>query len=122
MGVRRPSKPSVADFAAAFPEFSVDSSDVQGALDTACAIHSFKPLATLYLAAHLLVLASEDQAGPDGGSGEVTSETSVGNKLTQYKAMAETGGEVFFTRTSYGRTFLTLEKRTARHGLSVMVG
>ncbi len=120
----RPSKPSATDFRSAFPEFSAtEDALVTAAINTAYGMHSAKRLATLALTAHLLVVMNEDDISePDGGSGEVTGETSVGNKISQYRVMADSGPEVFFTRTSYGRAFLTLEKRTARRGISAIVG
>ena len=119
----RPSAPGVPDFRAQFPELQTSPDVViANAITTAYAMHSQVRLATLYLAAHLVVLTAEDTGKPDGGSGEITSETSVGGKMVMYMQMAESGREIFYTRTSYGRTFITLERRSARRGMPFLLG
>ena len=80
-------------------------------LGVAREIHSLSTRATLYLAAHLLTL---DQAEPNSevkdNAGVLTSE-GVGPKRAAYLTQAESERDVFFARTKYGRTFLTLERR-----------
>lgn len=94
-----------------FPEFSdVSDSEVERWLETAREIHSLSETATLHLAAHLLALSQEDSGGVDDGAGVVTAE-SIGPKSVSYRTQAESGQDVFFERTRYGRTFLVLERR-----------
>lgn len=118
----RPSKPASSAFTSTFPELSFTADEISNALDRAYEMHSRFPTAVLYLAAHLLVIGEEHTGKPDGGSGEVTAETSVGSKRAEYAAMAESGREAFFTRTSYGRHFLALEKRIAVKGMPFLLG
>jgi len=82
------------------------------------ALHSLRALATLYCAAHLLVI-DDGIEQPDGGHGEVISQK-VGELSTGYMPQSEEGRESFFATSSYGRTFLTLEKRSA-YAMSVRV-
>lgn len=103
---------TLTDFRGEFPELAAqDDAAVEQAIKSAQAIHSLRPLATLYCAAHLLV-ADDGVTQPDGGHGEVTGE-SVGQLSSSYMAQAERGRESFFTTTSYGRRFLVLEQRSA---------
>lgn len=107
-------------FRARFNEFAGTTDEsVELALEEALILHSVVPLATLYAAAHLLKLDADTAAGRDRG-GEV-SEESAGPLKTKYRTQADTGADSFWTSTSYGRRFLTLEKRTPRHALSVYV-
>ena len=105
-----------AGFRGRFSEFvSRTDEDVDAALEFAKHIHTVRPLATLYLAAHALSLAASAQIG-----GEVI-EDQVGAIRSKYMAQAQSGDEVFYTRTEYGRRFLVLEKRTPRVAIGAVV-
>jgi len=110
---------TLAEFREAFPELSARPDDaVVRALQVAQAIHCLRHIATLYCAAHLLVVA-DDIIQPDGGQAEAT-ERGMGQLTTKYQAQAERGRESFFTTSSYGRQFLTLERRSS-YAMSVRV-
>ena len=120
-------KPSITDFRAKFTEFPETlkpNEDVQDALDVAFQLWDLSRLGVLYLAAHILVLDSERYASgtvqPDGGSGLVTSET-IGPQRIDYKTQAENGDDVFYARTSYGRLFLSLKRRTPAYAGSFRI-
>jgi len=103
---------TLAEFRAQFPEFAGRADElVSRVLVTARALHGLRGLATLYCAAHLLEL-DDGTEQPDGGYGEVVSET-VGGLSSRYKPMAEANRQVFFATTTYGRMFLALESRSA---------
>lgn len=113
----------LAGFRARFPEFDAVADDrVILFIDDALEIHAQCEKATLYLAAHLLASAPQEGviASDDGGSGEVSSMSNGGESIS-YKTQANTGAETFFTTTSYGRTFLTMERRCAGRRFSVRV-
>lgn len=96
----------LATFRTLFPELSGTADDVvQRNLDAALDIHDTSARATLYLTAHLSTV-------PVAGDtpGEITSET-IGPKAAAYRPQAESGDESFYTRTEYGRRYLTLAKR-----------
>ena len=112
---------TAAQFKARFPELVTGLSDlnITGYITLACELSAVSKNAILYLAAHLYVLEKEEGAGEiDGGSGEITAET-MGRKIYQYKTMAESGRDVFYTRTMYGRTFLALERRSPKRTLGM---
>lgn len=111
---------TLAEFRTRFPEFSTTGdAQVNRRLAEAQEIHNLRATATYYCCAHLLALdevrtaqqADTDLDKVDDGAGEVQSE-GAGPSQTLYRTMAEEGREVFFTRTDYGREFLTQEKRT----------
>ena len=116
-------------FRAKFPEFTTDNytdAAVARWIATARTIHDRSLEATGFLTAHLLTIANADGvlggspnvAVPDGGAGEVRSET-IGPKTIDYMTQARGDGEAFYTRTSYGRTFLEIERRNPERVLSV---
>ncbi len=110
----------LTEFREQFPEFSASSdAQVERVLAEATEIHNQSKRATLFLAAHLLKL---DQQTSDGVESSPEKESaSAGALSVSYKTQAETGREAFFTSTSYGKRFLTLEKRNARSGIGVLV-
>ena len=106
-----------ASFRTLFPEFdSLSDNMVDAVIRTAKMMQTRNTLAQEWLTAHLLALVNGedgDEAGkPDGGMGEVTSET-IGPLMRQYRTQAGLlgGSDVFFTTTRYGRTFLQVIKR-----------
>ena len=99
-----------------FPEFTPSGfpdAVVDQAIATAYRISDADHESTLWCAAHLLATLESQAARMDGGAGEITSE-STGPRMTSYRTQADTGREVFFSTSPYGRTFLTLEGRSAR--------
>ena len=110
----------LASFRAEFPEFSTTSDDaVNRFLALAKLIHTVREAATLYCTAHLLKLEQSREAG-NVTSAEISSR-GVGPMNASYLTQAETGRESFFTSTSYGKIFLTLEKRSARASIGAFV-
>ena len=110
---------TVSAFQTQFPEFTESAADVQQALDEALLIHSIRALATYFCAAHLLVFDQKVAAGTVPTT-EI-SQRGAGPLSARYLTQAESGKEAFFTSTSYGRRFLTLEKRSARASIGAMV-
>ena len=97
---------TLQDFRETFPELAAMTDDaVQRNIDLAEQIHDINPTCTLYLTAHLLTV---DISGDNPG--EVKGET-IGPKSADYMTQAASGDEAFYTRTEYGRRFLTLERR-----------
>lgn len=113
--------PTAAQFISEFPEIEANEQQVQRVLNLAAEMSVASRNATMYLAAHLLVLELiEQDKQVDGGAGEVVRE-GLGSKSVDYMTMARTNRETFFTRTSYGRQFLILEARSPRYALSISV-
>ena len=110
---------TVSAFRTQFPEFTESDVNVRKALDEALLIHSIRALATYFCAAHLLVFDQKVAAGTVPTT-EI-SQRGAGPLSAQYLTQAESGKEAFFTSTSYGRRFLTLEKRSARASIGAMV-
>lgn len=78
--------------------------------------------AYMFLVTHLLVVfKSEGGFTPDGGSGEVSSESGAGRAVS-YMTLAETNRDTFFSMSYWGRMFLTMEKRSARRTMPIIVG
>ena len=114
--------PTVVEFREQFPEFvAADYPDatVERFIEVAAFIHNVRQIAHLYLTAHLLKLEDGRDAGA-AASSEVQSEGAGPLRVT-YKTQAEDGDEAFYTRTEYGRTFLTMEKRTPRAIIGAVV-
>lgn len=126
-------KATLVTFREQFPEFS-DTLDeeIERALFEAKLIHSFRPLATLYLTAHLLTFASMTDEGTPvtGGTNSVTTsqsrsagpftvtESSTNNSLTQVRDGID---RTIFTSTRYGQQFLTLEARSVEYAIAFRV-
>ena len=119
---------TLATFRTQFPEFTETTyadEVVQRAMDEAETLHSVRPLATLFLTAHLLILNDRRKAGT-GATGEISMER-AGPMQISYVTQAESPGfglgsrEAFYTSTSYGQHFLTLEKRAHRHTIAATV-
>ena len=115
-----------AQFPTAFP--NATDADIDGALAEAELLHSIRELATLYCAAHLLALDTENFDAldnridkPDGGSGIVTAET-IGPRRIEYLSVAGASErDAFFASTTYGRRFLALERRSPRASIGAVV-
>lgn len=111
---------TLTDFRAQFPEFATTADAVvERFLSVAAEMHGIRNTATLYCTAHLLRLEADRAAGTASG-GEVTDER-AGPLWQSYKSQADAGWETFFTRTEYGRMFLTLERRTPRFAIGATV-
>ena len=103
-----------------FPEFEdTENEAVDKVLVEALLIHDIRLLATLYCAAHLL---AQDQAIAAGKTTSPEVKSRKADTLSaSYVVQAETGAEAFFTSTSYGKRFLTLEKRSPRKIIGAFV-
>ena len=119
---------TLATFRTQFPEYpvSVASDDlVERVLVVSKIRHSAQPVATLYLVAHGVYIALEQAAGREV-RGEVVQEA-IGSMRVQYQAQARsapgsTGSDdTYFTATSYGRTFLMLEKSSPRFAIGALI-
>ena len=105
----------------AIPPFADrEDAEVNRAIELAYQLSDVSRDATLYCAAHLLAISGED-GDADGGSGEVEQE-GLGPQAVRYKTQARRNPDVFFTRTAYGRLFLTMESRSPKAVISVWVG
>lgn len=108
--------PTRTDFRLRFPEFAATADEVVDlALKTGlalCGDAGFEP--SLYAAAHVLAVSSQNTGEADSGSGIVGMET-LGPRTIQYQNMAKEGDEIgrFFEQSAYGRMVLMLEKRSA---------
>ena len=119
---RNTSTATLEKFRDQFPEFpDTVASDavVELALATAKVLHAVRELATLYLTAHLVVLAQDVDSGTVRNT-EAT-ERKVGPLMVRYITQAETGDEAFYTSTVYGKLFTTLEKRSPRVAIGARV-
>jgi len=77
--------------------------------DLALKIHGLVEEATIYCAAHLMVLTDDETEEPiDYGTRGQVSEQSVGAQSIKF---ADEGRDKYFGRTMYGRMFLMLEER-----------
>lgn len=113
----------LAAFRAQFPELSAhEDAEVNRALAVAKLIHEVREMATLYCAAHLLSAAAVGGDGEGAAQlGEIASE-GAGPLRTTYVTQATPGQKhTFFTSTSYGQTFLQLERRAPRTAIGAMV-
>lgn len=116
---------NVQTFRARFAEFalSLEPRATDALIDTLIAeaksIHNRKPLATLWLAGHLMRLELDRLDGLEL-DGEAKSKH-TGAMRADYVTMAETGPDAFFTSTTYGKTFRTLEKRLPRTGIGALI-
>ena len=116
--------PTPAEFREEFPAFesatAYPDAMINRAGTEALQIHAVSEVAHRYCMAHLLVLRKAEAPVQDGGSGEVKSE-GIGKKRVNYMTQALGAREVFFSTTSYGRAFLTHERRTAGRVMSVRI-
>ena len=113
-----------AGFRAEYPDFpSEQYSDesVKSMLSLACQITSVSNDATYACCAHLLVAAKQAGQALDGGSGEIRGE-GVGPLRREFKTVARTERETFFSTSRHGRLMLTLERASPRGIFSVVVG
>lgn len=111
-----------SDIRARYPEFTAAEYPdpiVAAAIADAYSISDTSRRATVACAAHLLAIMAEETGSPDGGSGELTSE-STGPVRASYRSQAECDRDVFFTRTAYGRSMLEFESRTPKAQFSLM--
>ena len=113
--------PTRAGFRTAFPEFSgTEDAAVDRWLARARLRHDVVEQLTYMLTAHLLTLDAQEDREDVGGSGELITEQ-VGQQLATYQPHAKRAGEEFYTRTSYGRLFLELERAVPRKAYSSFV-
>ena len=120
---------TLAGFREEFEEFSTDSQATDAQINRALAkgkrVHTVDPLATLYASAHYLRLALDRAEGVEQ-SGEIISEQ-IGPLRTTYQVQAvstpgSTGSpQAFFTATSYGREYLSLQRARPRSNIGARV-
>lgn len=125
--------PTASDFRTQFPEFTEqDYPDdvITRHLTRAGYIHSVTQQGWLLLTAHLLSIAKADgaleatPAEPDGGQGLIT-EDKLGDKTKRFthgggkKGMAD--AKEFYKRTSYGRLFLEISRRSKATRIGVRI-
>lgn len=104
----------IAKFRFLFPQFStVNDIWLEEYYRQALTIFSKCSYAVLYLTAHLIAIAQDTGmnstgAAVDGGSGEVTQEK-VGDLQVTMQPMADAmrARDSYFSRTEYGRTYMT---------------
>lgn len=104
------------------PFSGLEPAAIDRAIAEARQLHDWNEIATIYLAAHLLAVDTEQGAlQPDGGSGVVQSEQ-IGPRRINYLTQAgEDERRAFYATTPWGRRFLALEDRTARVGIGATV-
>ena len=105
-----------------FPEFDRRSArEVDRALSEAQMIHNIRELVTLYVAAHVLTIKEQVDAGTTGATGSVKSDR-VGPLESQYIALAKDGDiKAELARTQYGARALLLESRSPRARIGAIV-
>ena len=114
---------TVADVRARFSEFGAaafPAALVSDLIAEAYSITDVSREATLYCVAHLLSLEEQNHARPDGGSGEVVTET-TGPFTANFRSQADSGRDVFFSTTPYGRRVMTLERRSPKAVMGILV-
>ena len=89
--------------------------DVRQALKLALQIHAVRQDATLYLAAHLLAMAQQQKVNAAGnisvdGGGFIKVSESMAGQMIAFENPGATERSALLGTTSYGRTFLLLEK------------
>ena len=117
------SDPTVAEFRAAFAEFSTTADDaVTAVIETSAYIYAFNDEARLFLVAHVITVGAENTGALDGGSGVVTRER-IGQREVYYNGASGetpmTPDEAWFQRSSYGRMYRTMVKRSSRYVLGM---
>jgi hypothetical protein len=118
---------NVAEFRTRFPEFADDTSypdaRITMFLEDAQVMHigtgeirwgNRYNRAQLFIAAHLLYVATSTEAGdPSGKAGAVLSKTAGSVSVTRAaSAQSNSGGDDFFLTTSYGQQYIALRNTT----------
>lgn len=115
--------PAVATIRARFPEFAgKEDAEIEAAASAALEISAVSEDATLFLAAHLLALAAERTGDPDGGSGEVMTETTGGRSVSYATMAASAGAQVWWMTTPYGRTAWMLQAAAPSYVIAAVTG
>jgi len=113
---------TVVGFRDQFPEFARATDAQVGQALTASSFLSARPASALpFAAAHLLAIQLERTGEPDGGSGEVKSESLAGAAMGTMP-MAESGSDTFWTTSPYGRMVLALRMSDPATRIGVAVG
>jgi hypothetical protein len=112
-----------------FPEFDTKSDDViLLLLENALFVHCICPMATVYLAAHVVTVDTDSGVGGSGGAvdgggsaREVSSETAK-SISTSFESMSKSdSGDSFYTATPYGRMYIILRDSCPGRRFSVRV-
>ena len=116
------SNSNLDDFRNRFSEFSKKSdNEINRALEEARFINSVNSLATLYIAAHLLIRYQEIAAGTLGATGAIKMDK-VGPMQSTYTQLVKDGDiKADLAKTQYGVRALMLESRTPRSVIGAMV-
>lgn len=124
---------TVASFRSTLPELSRFGDDaVELAIEEALYVHNIRPIATLLLAAHLLVFTEMNTgngglSGPTVSQTETTSQTagplSTSRTITSSSVTQVESGErdAFFAATSYGQRFIQLEAASPEYRFAARV-
>lgn len=114
----------IDQFRALFPEFEkIAAARVRTYIELATAIFNKGNKATLYLAAHLLVLAEDYKMGDANGqphAGETQNllalaSARIDSKSVSFIAMCKNATDNFYTTTLYGLIFLQLRRACANY-------
>jgi len=112
-----------------FSEFDAKpDADVLVILANAIIVHCICPLATVYLAAHIVTVDTDSGVGGSGGAvdgggsaREVSSETAK-SISTSFESMSKSdSGDSFYTATPYGRMYVILRDACPGRRFSVRV-
>ena len=117
---------TVTEFLSLLPEFAVTDSgndriypdtDIQGWLDAAQIFYNRRKQGMIYVAGHLIVLAKAERPGPgpavvDVGLQSNVESESIGPLSVRYRQEAREDHDAFFSRSTYGRMFIEMEKRS----------
>lgn len=117
---------TVEDFRTRFPQFSdlteYPDETIQLYLDDAALLYmgtdenrwcNYYDIAQMYLAAHLLTIGTQAEAGDSSSSaGPISSKTAGGVSISYAVNASDKGGsDDFFLTTSYGQQFLIMRNR-----------
>ena len=121
--------PTIAQFKAAYPEFSSTSDDdITRKMGIAYEVHKKSLRATLALCAHLIFagvgLSTSKHPGTLSAGGNIKTET-AGDLSTTFMTAAEitqlsgSASREFFSSSIYGREFMLLEERATAFSVSI---
>jgi hypothetical protein len=110
---------TLADFRTRFPEFAsiadavVELNIDDAELEVSTAFGAYQDIATLFLAAHYLVLSQDAESGASGSVGGVASESVDGVSQSFSVVAASNQGDQLLASTVYGQRFLSYRQKIA---------
>jgi hypothetical protein len=110
---------TLADFRTRFPEFaSTDDAVIElniddAELEVSTAFGTYQDVATLFLAAHYLVLSQDAADGASGSVGGVASESVDGVSQSFSVVAANSQSDQLLASTVYGQRFLSYRQKIA---------